>query len=144
MQGTVADIRDDAVHAVVLIDIGHVDALAASITPDSVRRLALETGSVVTALVKASHVVLTTESENRTSARSFPPDTVRSTDRGVVDGMVVPESPGGRGVTATVTNARVDVLGPKPGVATAGPWPRPRPSSSSCERPQCDMSLVMP
>lgn len=58
LKGTVTDIREGVVTAVVTIDIGGGNHVVSSITMESVQNLGLSKGSDVTAIVKASNVML--------------------------------------------------------------------------------------
>lgn len=56
--GTVTDIKDGVVTAQVTVDIGGGNTIVSSITMDSVKNLGLAPGKPVTAIVKASDVML--------------------------------------------------------------------------------------
>jgi molybdopterin-binding protein len=58
LKGTVTDIREGVVTAVVTIDIGGGNHVVSSITMESVQNLGLSKGSDVTAIIKASNVML--------------------------------------------------------------------------------------
>src|SRR5690606_32350648 len=68
--GTVKAVKKGAVNAEVIVDIGNAAELAAIITNDSADHLALESGSEVFALVKAQWIIVTTDTNLKTSARS--------------------------------------------------------------------------
>ena len=57
-KGTVKGIRRGGVVAEVVVDIGNGQEIVSVITNDSVDRLALREGSQVTAIVKATEVLL--------------------------------------------------------------------------------------
>lgn len=61
LKGKVVDIQDGAVTAVVTIDIGSGNHVVSSITLDSAKRLGLAVGKDVTAVIKASDVMLAVE-----------------------------------------------------------------------------------
>lgn len=58
LKGTVQQITDGAVNAEVIVKTDAGTELAAIITETSLKRLGLQTGSKVTALIKASNVIL--------------------------------------------------------------------------------------
>jgi len=58
LSGKVVDIKEGVVTAVVTVDIGGGNHVVSSITMDSVKNLGLKAGSEVTAVIKASNVML--------------------------------------------------------------------------------------
>lgn len=58
LKGKVVDIKEGVVTAVVTVDIGGGNQVVSSITMDSVQTLGLAEGSEVTAVIKASNVML--------------------------------------------------------------------------------------
>ncbi len=58
LTGKVVDIKEGVVTAVVTVDIGGGSLVVSSITMDSVKNLGLVNGSEVTAIIKASNVML--------------------------------------------------------------------------------------
>jgi molybdopterin-binding protein len=58
LAGKVVDIQEGVVTAVVTVDIGGGNHVVSSITMDSVKNLSLSVGSDVTAVIKASNVML--------------------------------------------------------------------------------------
>lgn len=58
LKGKVVDIKEGVVTAVVTVDIGGGNQVVSSITMESVRNLDLSKGSAVTAIIKASNVML--------------------------------------------------------------------------------------
>lgn len=58
LKGTVTDIKEGVVTAVVTVDIGGGNEVVSSITMESVQNLGLRKGSDVTAIIKASNVML--------------------------------------------------------------------------------------
>ena len=119
-EGRVASIEPGAVNAVVTVDVGGDEPIVASITKGSAERLGLSEGSPVTALIKATSVIVTTAGGNPTSARDFLAGTVHEVARGAVNSVVTLDVAGGQRLTATVTNDSVDRLGLASGVAAAG------------------------
>lgn len=58
LSGTVKETKQGAVNAEVIVDIGNGDELTAIITMESMKKLGLEKGKPVTALIKASHIIV--------------------------------------------------------------------------------------
>lgn len=114
--GRVKSVKKGAVNAEVILDIGGGDALAAIITNDSVDHLELGPGVEAYALVKAPWVILTTDDKLKTSARNRLCGVVARCQEGAVNAEVVLELPGGKLVTAIVTNDSIHSLGLAVGV----------------------------
>lgn len=58
LQGTVVSVRDGAVNSEVRVRLDGGESLTAIVTEDSAKNLGLEAGVRVTALIKASHIVI--------------------------------------------------------------------------------------
>lgn len=58
LKGTVTEIKEGVVTDVISIDIGSGNVVVSSITKDSADRLGLAVGKAVTAVIKASDVML--------------------------------------------------------------------------------------
>lgn len=58
LKGTVKETKPGAVNAEVVVDIGNGNELTAIITMGSMEKLGLETGKPVTAIIKASHIIV--------------------------------------------------------------------------------------
>lgn len=58
MGGTVSRVQEGAVNSEVVVDLGQGDHITAIVTSEAVGELGLKQGSPVTALFKASHVIL--------------------------------------------------------------------------------------
>lgn len=108
--GRVTSVKKGAVNAEVILDIGGGDELAAIITNDSVDHLDLGPGVEAYALIKAPWVILTTDEGLRTSARNRLCGVVVRCQEGAVNAEVVIELPGGKLVTAIVTNDSIHAL----------------------------------
>ena len=61
LNGTVKDIKKGAVAAQVKIDIGGGNVITSTVTVDAVEDLGLKVGSPVSAVIKASEVILGVE-----------------------------------------------------------------------------------
>lgn len=105
LQGVVRAIVPGAVNAEVELDLNGGDKLVASITCESLRKLALTQGMSVIALVKAPHVMIVTDFGGfRLSARNQLQGIVTYLRTGVVDTEVTLQLPGGETIVATITN----------------------------------------
>ena len=117
LSGRIKAVRKGAVNAEVTLDIGDDTELVAIITNESVAALGLKKGVAAYALVKASWVILTAaEPGVLTSARNQLCGEVEALDKGAVSSEVVLQLPGGKRLTAVITNDSVKSLGLKPGV----------------------------
>ena len=58
LKGTVVEIREGAVNAIVVIDIGGGNKVSASITMDAVKELGLKVGAPAYAVIKATSVMV--------------------------------------------------------------------------------------
>lgn len=118
--GTVKSVTKGAVNAEVIVDIGNDVELAAIITNDSAEHMALEPGSDAYALIKAQWIILTVETNFKTSARNSLTGTVVRCQQGAVNAEIVIELAGGKTVAAIITNESVKTLALKEGMrATA-------------------------
>lgn len=61
LPGVVAEVREGAVNSEVMVTLGGGSSVAASITKESVRSLQLKVGDQVSAIVKASNVIIGVE-----------------------------------------------------------------------------------
>ncbi len=116
-RGRVKAVREGAVNDEVVLDLGGGDALTAVITRESTRNLGLAPGKEALALVKAPWIILTSADGGlRTSARNRLCGKVSRCVEGAVNAEVVLELPGGKTVTAIITNESVHSLGLAVGV----------------------------
>ncbi|APM40329.1 TOBE domain-containing protein [Clostridium kluyveri] len=58
MKGKVTEIKEGAVNAEVIVDLGNDRSICSVITMESLKNLGIEVGSEVTTLIKASSVIL--------------------------------------------------------------------------------------
>lgn len=114
--GTVAKVTRGAVNSEVVLDIGGGDSLAAIITNTSLDNLGLAPGVEAHALIKAPWVIVTTDEGMKTSARNRLCGVVSRCVAGAVNGEVIIDLPGGKSVTAIITNDSIESLGLKEGV----------------------------
>jgi molybdate transport system regulatory protein len=117
LRGIVKAVRKGAVNADVILDLGGGLEIFANITNDAVEDLNLKPGRDAVALIKASFVVLSPDSNLRVSARNQLRGTISAIIRGSVNGEVKLQLPFGRILTAIVTNEALDELGLVEGAA---------------------------
>ena len=109
--GTIRQVETGPVTSEATIEIAGGHSIAAMITSGSAKRMNLRAGQEALALVKASSVVLVTDTDGYAiSARNQLAGTVSQIERGAVSTVVRLAVPGGIIVTATVTNDAVDAL----------------------------------
>ena len=115
--GKVAKVVKGAVNGEVELDLGEGMRMVAIITNESIEDLGLKKGLEAYALIKASSPILVLEEDKaRTSARNHLCGEVVSCIEGAVNGEVGLELPGGKRLTAIITNASIKSLGLKEGV----------------------------
>jgi molybdate transport system regulatory protein len=120
-RGTVKAVKAGPVNSEVDVVLPGGQALVATITSESANSLQLKAGREVVALVKASHVLVMTDSSGiRLSARNCLPGTVKAVILGPVHAEVTIALPAGDEVHATITHGAANDLGLKEGMpATA-------------------------
>jgi molybdate transport system regulatory protein len=113
---TVVDIRPGAVNAEIVLRLTDSVELAAIITEESLRELDIRPGQDVTALVKASFIMLATgEAPPAVSARNRIPGTVVRRDDGAVSCEITLDIGAGKTLAVMVTRDGADALGLAPG-----------------------------
>lgn len=108
---TVTGLREGDIDYEVYLKVDAETQLVAVITRDSAEQLELAIGTEVFALVKASSVLLMTETGLRTSARNHLWGTVSRVHDAPVNSEVVIDLGSGKSVTAVVTHESVKNLG---------------------------------
>ncbi len=124
-RGTVSHITLGAVNAEVELDIGTDQSIIAMITQESVEQLGLEEGSDVVALIKASSVILSTNTDIMTSARNKLIGTVSRLLPGAVNTDVTIDIGGGKSVSAMITNVSATELALEPGMTACALFKAP-------------------
>ena len=111
-EGTVAAIREGAIHDEIALAIGDGVQVVATVTRDSRVALGLTVGARAFALVKASSLMVVTEANDvRLSARNQLAGQVTRVTPGAINTEVVLRMPGGGEVVAIVTHASAADLG---------------------------------
>lgn len=109
--GKVSSILAGPVTTRVNLSLKDGDEIVAAVTAEEVKRLKLKRGVEAIALVKASNVVLLTESGGyRFSDQNRLAGTVSRIEKGAVSSLVVMTLAGGASVSATVTKEAVEAL----------------------------------
>ncbi|WP_305907477.1 TOBE domain-containing protein [Methylomarinum sp. Ch1-1] len=114
--GKIIKIKEGAVNAEVILNIGGGDELVAGITLDSLKHLELTEGMEAYALIKSQWVILSADNDLKTSARNRLCGSVARCQEGAVNSEIILELPGGKHLTAIVTNDSYHDLGLKPGM----------------------------
>ncbi len=110
--GQVKSIDKGVVNSVVTIQLKGGDTVTSVITDNSVKRLGLDEGADVMAIVKASNVLLGSNIEPQAiSARNILTGTISIIVPGAVNDEIVIDMPGGSSVTSIITSASVKRLG---------------------------------
>jgi molybdate transport system regulatory protein len=109
-RGKVKAVRKGAVNADVVLDLGDGLEIFANITNEAVRDLDLRPGRDAIALIKASWVLLSPDTNLRVSARNQLRGTVSQVLPGKVNTEVKLQLPGERTLAAIVTNEAVEQL----------------------------------
>ncbi len=115
IKGTVKEVREGAVNAVVVICRGNHNPIKADITMESVKQLELEPGKECYAVIKATNVMFATEKIPNISARNQIEGTIVSVKEGAVNGHVAIEDEGGVRISGSITNEAIQQLGFKEG-----------------------------
>lgn len=109
--GHVMSIDQGAVNSVVNIQLKGGDTVSSVITDHSVKRLELEPGKEVMAIVKASCVLLGSNIDPQTlSARNILTGMISTIVSGAVNDEVIIDLPGGSTITSIITSASVNRL----------------------------------
>jgi len=110
-RGRVRSVHRGAVNADVVLDLGNGLEIFANITNEAVDELQLDAGRDAIALIKASFVLLSPDQNIRISARNRLAGIVAQVIPGAVNSEIKIKLPGGRVLTAIVTNEGWQELG---------------------------------
>ena len=117
-RGKIEAVKTGAVNSEVDLTLPGGQKVVAIVTNESAKSLKLEAGKEAVALVKASSVLVMTDSSGmRLSARNCLAGTVKTLNVGPVNAEVTIALPGGSEVHATITHGAADELGLKEGAA---------------------------
>ena len=110
LNGKVVAINEGAVNSVVKVELEGGQVISSTITCEAVKELGLSVGCDVTAIVKATSVMISTP-EKGLSARNKFAGKVKEINEGAVNSVVKIELPKGQVVTSTITKEAVADLG---------------------------------
>jgi len=114
--GVVTTVRNGAINDEIELEIAPGQRLVSTVTRESRQALKLEVGAKTMALIKASSVLLVSDSAGmRFSARNQLTGKVDAVMAGAVNSEVLVRLPGGALVVAIVTNASVGGMGLRQG-----------------------------
>jgi molybdate transport system regulatory protein len=115
--GTVSEIKTGSVNSEIQVTLGGNDKIVAIVTNGSVSALNLTVGKPVTAIIKASSILVLTDAEGITlSSRNVLAGSISMVNNGAVSSEVGIRLPSGISLFATITHDAVDALGLKEGV----------------------------
>lgn len=111
-EATIVSVKQGPISAEVELRLASGETLIAGVTEGSVQALGLAAGKAALAVVKASLVMLATDTDGwRFSARNQLRGTVASVSRGAVNARVSIALAGGATLGSVITNQAVDELG---------------------------------
>ena len=108
--GVVKEIKAGAVNGIVKVETAAGGCLTATISMEAVRELGISAGKTVTAVVKATDVLMATDFI-KISARNQFKGIVSSIENGVVNAVVKLDVAAGIGFTSTISMEAVQELG---------------------------------
>lgn len=108
--GTIIELNDGAVNSEVILNIGTGQSVVAIVTQESAKNLGLTVGKECTALVKASSVILSSDTSVVTSARNKLIGTISHIETGAVNSDITLDIGGNQQVSAIVTNTSAEEL----------------------------------
>ena len=110
IKGTVKNVAEGAVNAVVTIACGNAD-IKANITMAAVEDLDLTEGKECYAVIKATNVMFATEKIAGISARNQIEGTIVKVAEGAVNGHIAIETAEGVVISGSITNTAIEELG---------------------------------
>lgn len=118
LTGTVTAIKTGAVNDEITLKVGSTEIVAV-VTSESTKVLGLAQGSTAYALIKASSVIVMTDTDpDKVSARNVLSGTVKAVSPGAVNAEIV-LSAAGIDITAIITNESATRLGLAPGASAS-------------------------
>ncbi len=114
MKGTVSSVQEGAVSAIVTLKTPSGEAITATISMEAIKELGLAAGKAVTAIVKATEVMIGV-GELQLSARNQLSGEVVSIQEGAVNAIVGVKTDGGEELAATISISAVKELALVPG-----------------------------
>jgi len=111
LSGKITAVRTGAVNDEIDIALNDHDVIVAIVTSESTKKLGLAPGKDITALIKASHVMLTTDKNITVSARNMLAGTISTVRNGAVNCEIDIILQGGGEIVAIVTEGSVARMG---------------------------------
>ena len=108
--GKVLEVKKGAVNSEVVLELSGGAKLVSVITNEGSDELALKAGEEVSAIIKASWIILSTEAPKKISARNCIEGTVCEIKNGAINAEVVLNIANGSKITAVVTEDAVKEL----------------------------------
>lgn len=109
-QGTITEVKEGAVNGIVKLNIGGGNHISATISMDSIKELGLAAGKEVTAIVKATEVMMA-DGKLNISARNQLTGTVSAIEEGAVNAIVKLDVAEGVKISSTISMEAVKELG---------------------------------
>lgn len=109
-QGTITEVKEGAVNGIVKLNIGGGNHISATISMDSIKELSLVAGKEVTAIVKATEVMMA-DGKLNISARNQLTGTVSAIEEGAVNAIVKLDVAEGVTISSTISMEAVKELG---------------------------------
>lgn len=109
-QGTITEVKEGAVNGIVKLNIGGGNHISATISMDSIKELSLVAGKEVTAIVKATEVMMA-DGKLNISARNQLTGTVSAIEEGAVNAIVKLDVAEGVAISSTISMEAVKELG---------------------------------
>ncbi|HEY3301065.1 MAG TPA: TOBE domain-containing protein [Methylophilaceae bacterium] len=118
--GTISEIKTGTVNTEIEVTLGGNDKIVAIVTNGSVSALSLTVGKAVTAIIKASSILVLTDAEGLAlSSRNVLAGYVNKVNNGPVSSEVGISLPSGITLFATITHDAVDALSIQVGSAAS-------------------------
>ena len=109
-QGTITEVKEGAVNGIVKLNIGGGNHISATISMDSIKELGLAAGKEVTAIVKATEVMMA-DGKLNISARNQFQGTITEVKEGAVNAIVKLDVAEGVKISSTISMEAVKELG---------------------------------
>lgn len=109
-QGTITEVKEGAVNGIVKLNIGGGNHISATISMDSIKELGLAAGKEVTAIVKATEVMMA-DGKLNISARNQLTGTVSAIEEGAVNAIVKLDVAESVKISSTISMEAVKELG---------------------------------
>ena len=119
-RGTVTRVTPGAVNTEVEVQLNQRQIIIATITRDSAKNLQLKKGKSIVALIKASWVILSLDTNALSSARNKLVGVVKRVSKGAVQSDITVDIGEGKSLSATITNQSLTAMKIKKGMTICG------------------------